>query len=228
MKKYLVILLLLTSTSQSADILETFKNYRHNIRRCFDVDTSDVGFVSDSTLNEFIRISVITISPTIKATKKIFVDTTVFRRKTYSLDSTIVGIDNVFWEKGDSIKSLTYTPVDQWQAALGDLIKFLAEGEELERRPFLYDYTDDELLLYPTPIIGGDTIKIMAWRKIPSIAAVDSLAIIPQNYRSAILHYACYMVARAKQHSLKNDFKDDYREAMSFILSNEGSKVEAP
>ncbi len=226
MRKYLLIILLASSV-QGADILENFKNYRHLIRQAFDVDTVDTDFMDDSTLNQFVRISVITLTAPLQSNKKIFTDTTVFRQKQYALDSTIVTIYDVFWEKQDTIRPLAYMKVGNWSKGIGDLKKFLAdEGQSLEKRPYFYDFTDDEILLYPTPINGGDTIKIMALRKVPSLSAVDSLATVPQNYRAPIYHYACWLVARAKQHPLKEDYRLGYTEAIAFLRASEGRAVE--
>lgn len=226
MRKYLVILLLLSSTVNSADILETFTDYRETIRRAFDVAIDDEAYASDSTINQFVRISVATLVAPIRSNKKIFTDTTLFLDENYPLDSTITTIYGVYWKSEDSVKALDYVPVGQWSKSLGDLKKFLAESElSFEQRPYYYDFTDDELLLYPVPIRNGDTLKIMALRKVPSLSAVDSLATIPQNYRAPVFHYACYLLARAKQHPLTNNYKADFAESMALVREE---KLEAP
>ncbi len=226
MRKYLVILLLLASTSYSADILETFTDYRETIRRAFDVAIDDTDYASDSTLNQFVRISVATLVKPIRSNKKIFIDTTLFLTESYSLDSSITNIYGVYWKSEDSVVALDHVPVGQWSKNLGDLKKFLAESDlPLSARPYYYDFTDDELLLYPVPVKIGDTLKIMALRKVPSLAAVDSLATIPQDYRAPVFHYACYMLARAKQHPLTNNYKADFAESMALVREE---RVEAP
>lgn len=97
-----------------------------------------------------------------------------------------------------------------------------------DRRPDYYDYTDSLLFLYPVPIIAGDTIRILAWTKVPAPSS-DSLVSIPIEYRDAVLKYATYMTAKSRQHPLTElVYKRDYDEAIAILRSIYGRQSAQP
>jgi hypothetical protein len=81
--------------------------------------------------------------------------------------------------------------------------------------------------LYPISSKSGDTIKVTVTRKINSIAALDSLILIPQKYRIPILSYASYLTARTLHSPLTASFLRDYKEEVA-ILETRGSNVSTP
>ena len=212
----LFLLLVLPSVLKAADILETFADYSYMLRRAFHQDTANRDFLDDTTANQFVRFAVVTLMPVLRADKAVFTDSLIYAKSAYLLDSTLLGITAVYWFSVDSVKVLDRVPMSLWKLHYQKLLK--DADKALHRRPYFYDYTDDTLFIYPTPVINGDDIRIVGWRKIPSLAAVDSLVNIPQKFRAPIFHYAAWLVARARQHPLLGEYKAAYVESMRFVL----------
>ncbi len=223
MKKIVLILssfvLILSSNAFPADVLDGFTSYSHLSRTMFGVDTADKSFVSDTTIHDLVRLSVITLGPALRGNKGVFFDTTVYHRDMYGLDSTIWGVSSVQWIHGDTVKTLIRIP----QNLFGETYQKFAKAAEgpMERRPYFWDHIDDTLILFPVPIRNADSLRITAWRKVSSISASDNLASIPQKFRAPFVHYAAYLLARAKQHPLVQLYRQDYIDAMSLIMSQE-------
>lgn len=216
MKKILLIFLLLLPLNVVADdLLDSLRDYQVGLRKAFCVDTASQSFISDAYADFWIRLSIASIVPATKADKAVIYDTTVFRQKTYALDTTIAGISGVQWVKYDTIKPLRYMSMENWQRGYGDLVRSLGdESGALERRPYFYDYSDSNLFLYPAPITGGDSLQIVCWRKTRSLMTDSSFASIPRMYRAAVLHYAAWMIARSKQNPLLEHFRQSYIESI--------------
>jgi len=214
---YLIsLMLLIIPMANSADFCNNFEGYEWQIKRMLHYDTASTA-ISDTTIHQNIRQAVIKVSPMIKALKLSYSDLTEYRVGTYTLDTAITGIIDVYWSKNDSIKTLTYLPKSLWHTTVSTLDRDLSDKKDYAKRPFHYDFTDNILFLYPIPILSGDTIKITATRKLPSIVAVDSLSIIPQKYRVAILEYATYLTARSIQLPTAGTFKNDFDESVMFL-----------
>ena len=209
--------LVLCTPVSAADILGTFSDYTYLLRQAFSVKVSDTFYLSDTIAHQFVRLSVVTLGPMLRGDKAVFHDTTVYHKDHYGLDTTIWGISSVQWIHDDSVKTLDRIP----QSLFGKTYKPLAKTAQtsVERRPYYYDHIEDTLFVFPVPIRNGDTLRIVAWRKVPSIAASDNLSGIPQKYRSPIFHFAAYLIARAKQHPLVGLYRQDYQEAMTFALT---------
>ena len=221
MKKLIIIfLILLCGNVLSADFCENFEEYRRQIKRNLHLDTASTA-ISDTTLNQFIRQGVIKVMPLIQAIKSTDLFVTVHRQGVYTLDSTVVGVLNVEWSKNDSLKSLLYSPKEIWHEKE---LKTLAGERSYDGRPSFYDYIDNTIYLYPVPFRNGDSIRVSVYRKINSISALDSLILIPQKYRVAVLEYATWISARTVQHPLMETFERDFNMSVS-ILKSGGANV---
>jgi len=224
----LLIVLMLVSTVRSADLLENFTDYRHLMRMNLGVDTTDVEYLPDTNANQFIRVAAVTIVPITQSNKAIFIDTTAYKKSAYDLDSAILGIIAVQWVKQDTIKTFNYLPMEQWNLPFNEQLSDGSEEFPKSRRPLVYEYIEGKLFLNPTPIMGGDTLRIIAWRKVLDIAVEDSLSTIPQQYRVPVLQYATWLAARSKQHPLTAMFKESYIEAIAIVgqsLNKRGASV---
>lgn len=212
MKKLLIVLMLLPFTVSGADWCATFGAYRNTIKQKMGLKRGYCsGDFADTLLNDYIREGVIHVVDVGRLIKKTYSDTTTFHIDNITLDTGCLGVEKVWlsWSAHDSTKDLTYMPRDKWyQLNLGPLIG--KRGNE--HRPSYYEWSplSRTIWLHPAPAKMGDTIKYDGWRKVPSIAATDSLAIIPQNCRGAVLAYVTYLVARATSDPRANDFKLEY------------------
>lgn len=222
MKRITILLLLfLASSVCAADWCATFSGYRDAVRDKHNILRTNTTWVTDTVLNQLIREAVIDVVNDVRAIKKVYNDTTEYRQFTYSIDSGILGIISVRWvsPNRDSIKSLLYVPQDRWN----ELVTTSTSGEDgYLATPSYYDYIDGSLFIYPPPETHGDTLQIVAWRKVPSIAASDSLVIIPQKFRVAIVNYVAYQIAKAKSHPFMTNFYADFISAMTKARADGG------
>ena len=194
MKKLILILFLfLAGNVGAADSLGTFGNYDAQVRSNLGLAATNTSFVTDTVINQFVREGVVGILPLIKGEKREFVITTIHKQNTYATDSLMLDPISVEWSKGDSVKSLTYAPRGTWYQL--EVEKNLLLKKDYRRRPSHFDFTEDNIFLCPTPVVVGDTIKIIASAKLANIAAADSLISIPTKYRTMICDYATYRVA---------------------------------
>lgn len=215
---------LFLSTAQSADLLDKYRDYRYAIKQALGIDTASTMY-ADTTLNQFIRLSQLHVSPLIRFRQKEFSVITTYKQNRYTLDTMITGIEVVEWKKIDSVKSLIYAPKNSWYQLPVKQSK--DEPEAYARRPSYYDYTDSLIFLYPVPIEVGDTIRILAWVKLPNVAS-DSLALIaiPIEYRDAVLKYATYKTAQSRQHPLTEVvYKRDADEAIGILTRVYGRQI---
>ena len=232
MRRILFILMLvpvlLWSTAQSADLLETYKDYRFMMRQLLGTDTTDKDYLSDTLANQMTRLSVSVVLPATRAIKTVLWDTTEFKKDAYTLDTTVTGIIAVQWRHNDTLKSLVHTPMEQWNQLLIKRAGDASPNASSDRRPFVYDYIDGTVFIHPIPIEIGDSLRIIAWRRVPSIAAVDSLSLIPQQYRHPIVLYAAWQIARARQHGGAKALHEAFIEAMAMVnasLNRKGTAV---
>ena len=225
MKKILFILLLLISGNVlSDDYANSFSEYRIQVKNAFGVRTDNSTWVSDTTMNDMIRQAVIAVGPIVRNKKETFSFLTVINQGAYDLDSTVLGLITVYYEKNDIIRTFSYAPKGHWREIFPK-----DEKKDYILEPSYYDYIDDKLFLYPTPPVNGDTIKYEAFTKVNSISALDSLSLIPQQYRTAVLDYVCYRVAVLRQHPLTDVYYRNYKESIAIInatLNRRGVPVE--
>ena len=204
--------------ASAADYLETFVDYRWEMRRALGLDTTSSGVLDDTTANQFIRQAVFQITPILKPRLIEERILTVANNNIYSLDTLTIGISSVQWRRKDSAKSLIYAPRSVWyQLQVNPNIT--NEENPYDQRPSYYDYADSQIFLYPIPGIANDSIYIMSWFKLPTIYAGDSLFQIPVQYRSAVLRYAVYLVAQSRRHPLTEMYLRDYQAIVDILKS---------
>ena len=191
----MIIGLLLCGQVYPADILETMTDYRHAVRNDLDVDTASADYMSDTRLDQIIRGAIVDIMPRLRVRSE---DTILTTRNTfrYALDTTCLSVVGVEWKKVDSLKSMVFVKRGKWYEQEHRTTS--GTFDPYKRRPSFWDSDDDYLYLGPTPSINNDTLLIQYIRKVPSIATVTDLSIIPQVYRPAIQAWATYKVAMIK------------------------------
>ena len=227
MKKLFFLLTLLLATSVlSADYADSFSEYRIQVKNALGVEITNSTWVSDTTMNDMIRQAVIAVGPIVRPKKEQFSFITTYMSGTYDLDSTVLGISDIYWRKNDSLKTFTYMPKQSWYQSE---VRVLTGKTGFEMQPTYYDFEDDKLFLFPIPINNGDTIVYDAFTKVIDVSASTDLSTIPQQYRTAILDYVCYRVAVLKQHPLTDIYYRNYQESISIInatLNRRGVPVE--
>ena len=227
MVRSLVVFLLLAGSVGAADFLEDFEAYRNLVRAKLNIDVSATAPLTDTIINDFVREAVITTMPLMRGDKIKVIDTTILRQNVYTLDSTILYIRSVLWNKYDSVKALLYKPQELWYNEVKDGTDpntTVGKTNGYDKRPSFYDYDDDNLYVFPTPSIAGDTLEIYAYRKVPSISAIDSLAVIPQAYRIPVVLYATYLSAFAIGNPNTLAFLAQYEKALTNLNATMNSR----
>lgn len=202
---------LLGTQVHCADFCATFGNYDDQIKRKLGIDPADTTLLPDTVTHDRVREAVIALMPIMQGDKITDSITTSYKQSHYSLDSLMEGVNYVIWSKNDSVKSLLYLPQNLWyqkepRTTVGK------KGYDL--RPSYYDYTDDQIFLYPTPSNAGDTIKIYGYASVSDIAAKDSLHIIPQKYRPTVLLYSTFLCAEAIGSPLTNSLYTQFQQML--------------
>ena len=214
MKRLLICLVLLASTA-SAGFLGSFSGYRTQIKNKLNIAVAATSPLSDSVLNDFVREAVVTNVPLMQGIKVKVIDTLVKRQNAYTLDSTLLYVKSVVWNKYDSVKSLLYLPQELWYSKE---VKTTSGKKEYDRIPSYYDYDDTYLYLYPSPsVVENDTLEIRGVRRMGSISTLDSLVLIPEVYQTPILLYATYLAAQAISNPMTPLLKVEYEKSLANI-----------
>jgi len=115
----------------------------------------------------------------------------------YTLDSQIIDVKKVFWNKRDSLAPLKYITVENWDSVLVYGVTLSGhEGEDMI--PRAYDWVAGRITLYPVPVRTGDTIIIDAIARPDSVTTGDTLQYVtdfPTIYRPMIVTYATVLTA---------------------------------
>lgn len=216
----LFLTLLLACNALGADFAGSFSEYRSQIRLLLGLTTTNTTYGSDSTFNQCIRQSVIAVNPIIKGKKQTYKVAISSSVDSYTLDTGIIAVDNVEIFRTKTLKQLKYVSRETfWQMPKDDN----AGKTGKPALPDYYDWTDGSIYIWPPPEVSsvgttsGDSLRITATKQIPSIAAVDSLVIIPQEYRTAIVQYATWLVARSRNHPMTEIFRRDAIEAIQMV-----------
>lgn len=212
MKRITLIALLIASSVLSAEYLSTFSAVRSEVKSALNI--SGTTYVSDSTLNGFIREAIVTTNPTLRGNKTVTSFVTSYYQNTYSIDTLLIDILSVEWSYNDSVKSLVYVPRSKWYEQAHKETK---DKSGYEKRPSFFDFTDDQIFLYPTPTKTGDTIRVLGVSRITGMDTLSSLATVPEEYRPAILKYVIWKVASSKQHPLSDRYYNEYVMARDMI-----------
>lgn len=213
-KKFLVLsLVLLGVAALAADYMDSFSAYRSQIRRALGVDVTNTTYLSDSTANEFLREGVMTVTPQIGGDRSI--DTTfrtAFWKSNYKLDTFTMGVRAVAISKNDTTKGLLYVPMSLWYQQ--EHKTTTGQQDNYLKRPSYWDYFDNTLWIYPPPTIAGDTLRIFTWKKPRYISDTTNLTALHPMARLAVLKYAIWQAAQARQHPMAGAFKSEYDVAL--------------
>ena len=200
MKKWLVIFLLLASSVSAGSFLDTRTNYYQQTRRKLGYEIGSTGLLSDTVAHCLLSEAVSAVLTPSKGLKRLTFITTTFEQNKYALDTTMIGIEDVWWQKNDSLKILKPIPISLWDTQEHKTTK----GQKLGylKRPSFYDRTDSLLVLFPIPTQPvGDTLWIKGWHRFGDIDTTTSLVIIPEQFRLPILYYLTWSAADARQDS---------------------------
>lgn len=212
----IIVFLLLAHSAFASEWLSSFSQMRSLVRSA--LNTSGTTYVSDSTLNEFIREAIVTINPQLRGEREVKSFTTSHSQNTYALDTLTIDIISVEWSYNDTIKSLVYVPRSQWGEQTHKETK---DKSGYEKRPSFYDFTDSLIFLYPTPTKTGDTIKVLGVQRLTGMDTLTSLLAMPEAYRVAILKHVIWRLSSSKQHPLTEMYwQDDLssRNSLSIIF----------
>jgi len=233
--KKLILLVVLLSLSVGAmgagGMYPTFAGAAIQIREKLGYTTATSNIASDSACYNHIREGVLTVSPLVRAKQKSQSVTTTYRTQSYVLDTLTIGIDWVAWSKNDSTKSLLFVPRERWFEMEH---KTTTSGTGFLKRPSYYDYTHDSvgmtIFLYPVPTLkdaDADTILVMSHLRRGDLDTSITLTYLPEEYRSAVVKYATWKLAQARQHPSTEMFHQEYVEQINVIRSlDRGYKVE--
>jgi hypothetical protein len=211
---------LLGATAQ-AGMYEDFADCRVYMRTLLDVSGTTL---SDSTANMFLRDAAHSVNFELAAKKALLTDTLVRKKGTYKLDSfaVIVSVDIKF---NDTIKSLLYVPREKWSSQTHQST-FGAKG--FLRFPSYFDWNDSLIFIAPAPFSSGDSIFFVGIRRLPISDSGGSLSYLSLEYRIAVVKYAAFLAARAKQHPMAGSFLQDYKEYVARFLPAKGVSNETP
>lgn len=219
MKKLLIAILLLAASVGATDFCDSYGSYRNQVKRRLNVPIgTTTGIFADTVMNQIIREGLVYTTGLRKSAKIVKKVVTTKDIVSYKIDSLIIDVSSVYWSKNDSIKPLQYMPIALWPTVL--------EGEKdsltgYDARPDFYNCSDTALFLAPVTSVTGDTIVVEGYRKIPSISAVDSVAVLPQKYRVIVIAYAVRAMAQALQHPMVEIFDRAFRESVTDIKNTE-------
>lgn len=215
MKKIILVAILLCPSAFAGQYLSTFSAVRAQARAKLNVSSSS-AYLTDSTANQYIREGIIFINPMVMYDKEVKTFTSTFKQNTYSLDTMMIGVISVEFSKNDSVKTLKYVPRDMWF----DQYPRSTVGEKgWEKFPAFFDYSDDQIFIYPTPTRVGDTMKIYGWQRVGDIDTVSTLAKLPEAYRIAVMWYVIKEAAKARTDPRTASFEQSFAEAVAVVNS---------
>lgn len=231
MKKWFIVAaLLLIPALCVGGSLDSTRNVRVAARRALGIDTTGGG-LSDANANYFIQEALVMHNPLLHDNEVEWVFTTGFNEYQYSLDSNIIGISSVRFEKGDTVKALVPIPMSLWTTMPHQTTKGRGQNKEESWRlqyPSYYDWTDNYLFLYPVPTHKGslyDTIRVIGYRNIASVDTIVDLSYLPEKYRIAIKKYVVWQAALANSDPRTAAFEKVYGEQVTILR---GEKIRGP
>jgi len=225
MKKFLFMFLVLCCSTQGAGLFEDFTSVNAQVRGKLGLAATDTVTISDTVIHQFAREALLTINVNFQGIVKRDTLYPSYYQNTYELDSLTAEVISVFWQKQDSLKSISYLPKGQWYEQKVELLK----GKEgFEVRPSFYDveFIDSAtvlLLLFPTPVIPLDTIFIVSYVAFtPDIRTTTSLSGLNRRLQTPVVNLTAYLCA---VHLSSPKAEMLYRD---FLFSIGGTKSVAP
>ena len=225
MKKFLFLFLVLCCSTQGAGLFEDFTSVNAQVRAKLGLAATDTVTISDTVIHQFTREALLTINVNFQGTLKRDSLYPTYLDNTYELDSLTAEVLAVWWQKEDSLKSLTYLPKSQWYEQKVEMLK----GKKgLEVRPSFYDveFIDSAtvlLVLFPTPVIPKDTIFIVSYLAFtPNIRTTTSLSGLNRRLQAPVVNLTAYLCAlHLSSPKAETLYKD-------FLFSIGGTKSVAP
>lgn len=202
MKRTLLIFLtclLCVSVQAGNDYLDSFTDYDTAVRQALGLDPAGTVYIDTASVHQFTRDGVILLTPVLKAVQTQKTVITVRGINVYTLDTLQVGITSVVWSKGDSVKGLVPVPQTEWYKQTHT--SCIGQEDPFLKRPSFFDFDDNKLFIFPSPVVAGDTIRINGYLKVPATDTLGTLRIsdVKQRYRPVILSYVVWQAAKAVQ-----------------------------
>ena len=217
MKKILFMVLLLTAGSVRADDwLLSLEDIRYQVRMAAGYDSSADAYMTDTLGSNFIREGFVAVNTALQPIRTVNSIVCTKYENSYQLDTLQMGIYSVEWTARDTVITLVYAARETWKTIpkeVTDLIK-----------PGFYDFDHDSIYIHPTPI-AADTLLIHGWEKAPDLDTITTLAFLRQAYRLAVLKYATWQAAMARQHPMNGEFKAQYYESLANLKAGLGRGV---
>ena len=216
-KKYLliaIIILLASTNCFSGDpYLSGFDEIKQHVLMNMGWDISNSTLVGDSAFNMFIRMAVCEVSDYLRGDESSEIITSVADQNTYTLDSTIIGIWAVNMNWGDSTKALIHYPMDKWEELVSN--KTLEGKSGYQARPTYYDYDQDNIYLYPTPVVNSDSIMVRHWKEVSGLGSLDSIPNVDMIYRTTIVRHVVWNIALARTDDRTASYEKAYNDALN-------------
>jgi len=210
----LFLILLYAIPVQAASWLDARDDYAVAARVKLGIATGSTAYLSDSTASLLFNEAATLILPINRGIKRITQIVTTTYQDTYTLDTTLIGIEAVRWTKRDSSKPLVYLPVSQWSQAHNETL----DKKKTLNRPSFYDFTDSLIVLYPSPTHPtGDTIEIWGWHRLGKTDTDTLPTQIYERYRLAILYHMVWNFAKSRQDPRAAEFKEELQLALTGI-----------
>ncbi|MCK5601667.1 hypothetical protein KAR91_07360 [Candidatus Pacearchaeota archaeon] len=218
MKKILFVLLLLVSTSaRSDDWLLSLEDIRYQVRMAAGYDSSADAYMTDTLGSNFIREGFVAVNMALQTIRTVNSIVCTKYQNSYQLDTLQMGIYSVEWSNRDTVSTLEYVSRETWRSLAGTSLTD-------KKKPAYYDYSHDSIFIFATPI-AADTLLIYGWEKAPDLDTITTLAFLRQAYRLAVLKYATWQAAMARQHPMTLEFKSQYFETLTNLKVGLGRGV---
>lgn len=196
MKKLIIILLLFTPSLFADDYLDSLQEMSVTVKQNLNFASNSPN-VPDSLVFSKIRETYALFSNWVFANEIVETLITTSGVLDYAYDS-LVKINEVFWKKKDSLMSLTFEKKSNWINIFNRPV-LLSENDNYLAHSTYYDQTTGRIQFYPTPD-KVDTFIIYGLGKVTNIISDSTFVTqFPITYRPAVLDYATFKVALAKQ-----------------------------
>ncbi len=218
MKKILfAILLFVVSPIRADDWLDTLKYVRYQVRLAAGYDSGAVSYMTDTLGNNFIREGIVAVNIALQTIRTVNEIVCTKYENSYQLDTLQMGIYSVEWVSRDTVTTLEYVSRETWRPLKG---KSMTDN----KKPAYYDYSHDSIFIFQTPI-AADTILVYGWEKVANLDTIAALGFLRQAYRLAVLKYATWQAAMARQHPMTLEFKSQYFQTLTNLKAGLGRGV---
>lgn len=216
MKRWLLLFMLLASTTMADSWLDSRADYYIAARMKLGYTTASSGLLSDATGSLLFNEAATLILPINRGLKRLTTITTSYHENTYALDTTMVDIETVWIDSSGTVKVLKYLPIGLWGEQEHDDADDTRDFDLT--RPSYYDYTDSVILVHPAPgQTRVDTLTVMGWHRLPDVETATVPTVIPEMYRLSILYHMVWNQAKARHDPRTEVFKNELVMALGQI-----------